>query len=685
MKKLAFFLVFKLFLINLRQIIHLMFKSQGQMTVMMKRLSALFGSRKVGSTSVLPKRVWHCIQFALLFILTFMVISLSYAQSSKKAILERSGNSITFSVDGKLSSPKVGKMPMDNERIISEFLEGNRLQGSRTIIKSSFDGESVYYEGPDVFFHFMVDAYANHRSVVFTPDDIWMLISQAFARHVNDNAEALRDKIVNHDKKITLNVQTGIDLYSPDADWNSIFRTFEEKIAENTKADIAKLMVADFSTTGTVERIASEITLMNATKAYFNFLVTYMGCGIPSITLEGTTADWEKVESRAMALEQYGMGWWTSELKPILAEFVKASRGKINQSFWKSIVRKQLVNELDRGNCGMGDITELDGWFLRLIPFDKKGRTPSSVLCTTSDMTENIVSVDFLYHQMTDTSNKTIPMTLWAGFVGSESDSRPNTVRLKHGWFVTEGNAEQRMIQQLRSHPGEPLIIDGEIPEQLRKVDYLPSITLMTSHDISVPQWLNELRIDRINFRCNDGANPDKLYSQLKEVYHGTVSRPKTDGESVFAPLGLEDDVTLDAERSYAPDDYVFNNYTSMFGGAGKDATFDGGIEQYINEHRQYTLPESSTEKRINVDVDFIVEKDGSISDPFISFTVPSSSYGFDGDIVPDSVAIKNAEADLLRVVRSMGKWKPAVNKYGQPIRSHKNIFYTYTKKKNRE
>ena len=470
---------------------------------MMKRLSALFGSRKVGSTSVLPKRAWHCIQFALLFILTFMVISLSYAQSSKKAILERSDNSITFSVDGKLSSPKVGKMPMDNERIISEFLEGNRLQGSRTIIKSSFDGESVYYEGSDVFFHFMVDAYANHRSVVFTPDDIWMLISQAFARHVNDNAEALRDKIVNHDKKITLNVQTGIDLYSPDADWNSIFRTFEEKIAENTKADIAKLMVADFSTTGTVERIASEITLMNATKAYFNFLVTYMGCGIPSVTLTGTPQDWQSILERVKEFRRYGLDWWADDLEPILTEFVKASKGKPDTRFWQSIVKKYRPGEMRGAACGFDESTELDGWFLKFFPYDRNGRLPEKVRITHEMLPEQ-VTTQFKYVILDAEGSGQVlsemQMELCAGIVGISFDEDDWTSTPKIGWFVRLSQSEEEILEKMyeKDRRGDLSLRVDRVPDVLRHAAHIKTLKLTFVGKVNLPEWLEKKDIDHL-------------------------------------------------------------------------------------------------------------------------------------------------------------------------------------------
>ena len=42
---------------------------------------------------------------------------------------------------------------------------------------------------------------------------------------------------------------------------------------------------------------------MEAMKPYFEFIVMYIVCGIPEITLEGTPEDWEKVLDKARRLK----------------------------------------------------------------------------------------------------------------------------------------------------------------------------------------------------------------------------------------------------------------------------------------------------------------------------------------------------------------------------------------------
>jgi hypothetical protein len=48
------------------------------------------------------------------------------------------------------------------------------------------------------------EAHINHFPIRIKPDDIWLLIVQAFSFHVNSNSEELRNKFVNFDGKTEL-------------------------------------------------------------------------------------------------------------------------------------------------------------------------------------------------------------------------------------------------------------------------------------------------------------------------------------------------------------------------------------------------------------------------------------------------------------------------------------------------
>ena len=78
------------------------------------------------------------------------------------------------------------------------------------IIATSFSKENnLKSMGKDAFYRSIVEAYANHLSVTLSPDMIWLVISQGFARYVNAHTEELRPKLVSHTDKMDLVIETG--------------------------------------------------------------------------------------------------------------------------------------------------------------------------------------------------------------------------------------------------------------------------------------------------------------------------------------------------------------------------------------------------------------------------------------------------------------------------------------------
>src|SRR6478735_7780337 len=181
----------------------------------------------------------------------------------------------------------------------------------------------------------MTLAYEDHYPLVLSPDDIWMVLSQSFAKHVDQNAEKLRHQFVQHEGKVKI-VWRNDSLVkgSPDNNWMDGFHFFADKIKEHIgkKHD---LLTANFTTSGPIEIAASQVVLMEAMKHYFEYGVMTM-CGIPEITLLGETSDWQSIRNRVQTFAEFnGLAAWSNRLDPILAEFVNASQGNIDQAFAK--------------------------------------------------------------------------------------------------------------------------------------------------------------------------------------------------------------------------------------------------------------------------------------------------------------------------------------------------------------
>jgi hypothetical protein len=94
---------------------------------------------------------------------------------------------------------------------------------------------------------------------VLTPDHIWLLICQGFARHVNVNAEKLRRDFVKHEGKKLLEIRRP-DLVKGDTnnDWQGTVAEFSQQIKSHL-GDHHDLLSAKFSTTTPIEQAAFEI------------------------------------------------------------------------------------------------------------------------------------------------------------------------------------------------------------------------------------------------------------------------------------------------------------------------------------------------------------------------------------------------------------------------------------------
>lgn len=435
--------------------------------------------------------------------------------------------SITFAVDEDLQPVEDRyKLTFSGQDVAISILAEDHLPKEKLVTSSFSDLKNLKAWDKDNFYQCVVYAYACHKSLALSPDMIWLLISQGFARYVNAHAEELRPKLVDHTGKMDLVVESEESLFSENADWPKLINGFASQIDQYTKGDIAKTVTADFTTTGPAERVASQITLMESVKSYFEYIAMRLSCGIPSITIQGTPNDWEAVLSKTKQLEKYGLGEWTKSLEPILQEFIRASEGKPNQQFWKCMVKQQATNKLKGGGCSMEKPTQLDGWFLKLFP-DENGQTLDSI-AHTQNMPSEMVGVSFKYRIVDPTQGSVvseIPMELRAGFIGAEEDTLTNTLTPKIGWLVNVAQEDDNMLNDLKKNDDGFLglwLRVKEVPEILGRMEHIKSLHLYFTDDVVIPEWFYRIPIDNlfINGKMSESVKADilKRLPNAKEI-----------------------------------------------------------------------------------------------------------------------------------------------------------------------
>ena len=487
-------------------------------------------------------------RITIMAILCLCFFTISYGQKSTSSpktskVLKHTKKSITFVVDEDLPAPKQEFTMLSSKDLSSRIISKKNIPSAdHKVVKTSFEGEKLCYLGEDNFFKCVVQAFADHRSLVLSPDMVWLLIGQGFSRYVNAHSEELRDKLVSHQGKMVLRVEKNNDVLDPSrGDWTQLLNDFSAMIAENTKGEVADMMIADFSTTSMDERIASQITLMETVKTYFDYLNVVIACGIPTITLEGTPEDWQKVREKARGLSKYGLEKWANELDPILAEFVKASEGKPNQAFWENMVMKYRVEKFkSKKVCGLYDINEtthLDGWFLKFFP-NENGYTWSDVL-HTDDMPSEMARGNFTQEYidpLTGATLATFPVQLWAGFVGVQVDAKTGALTPKIGWFARIGDDEQEklsLLYQIDHHGGLSYAYRHEtdtLPGILAKMTSISKLTLYFNRfPVNIPAWVDKMSIGELEIKGTlSEAEEAQLRQRFPEATITNTKKPET-------------------------------------------------------------------------------------------------------------------------------------------------------------
>lgn len=210
-------------------------------------------------------------------------------------------------------------------------------------------------------------SFAYHYPLVLSPDSVWLTISQGLALHINRHAEDVRKRFVAHEGKAQIVIRRDNFMKgAPDNDWEGAFGEFSEKIKGHIGPKNHEMIVSDFSTTGAVERAASEVVLMDAMQSYFEYGMMTM-CGIPDIELTGTVEDWEKLYHKVDGWVFDGaadLAWWTRPLRQILACFIAAAKGQIDREWWESFYK-------ENAGRGSGAVSKVSGWINWLFPYVK--------------------------------------------------------------------------------------------------------------------------------------------------------------------------------------------------------------------------------------------------------------------------------------------------------------------------
>ena len=223
-------------------------------------------------------------------------------------------------------------------------------------------------------------------------------------------------------------------------------------------------------------------------------------------------------------LEAYNMGWWTKELKPIIAEFVKTAEGHPDKTFWKNIVMEDRPDRLRGGGCSNEKPTDLDGWMVKLFPDMKKGVMRKTVPQSQMQGVE-LSEVKFKYQLIDPITMKVLEETdiaLYAGFVGVTVDEATGAIEPKIGWIARKVDEEAETLARFKNPSFSMSLADGSgtkiktVPDVLKKENHYQRLHFVFEDKVDVPEWMDDIEIDDFTI---EGYMTDAEQAQLKKRF----------------------------------------------------------------------------------------------------------------------------------------------------------------------
>jgi hypothetical protein len=207
-----------------------------------------------------------------------------------------------------------------------------------------------------------------------------------------------------------------------------------------------------------VERVACEVALLDAFQPYFEYVVECI-CGIPEITLEGTTEDWERLRTKVDHLQPYDLDFWLPNVRHICDHFVRASAGDVDLDHWGDIYKQQEEY----------GFTAINGWIVQLVPYLKNWQTGKFTVHNPLLMKQWLARYFSAQNHVDDGSapevassdlpsgvsfapfrcqwpEEEVAMEFLGGFVGVTQDEKTLALRPKLGWAVSRASEPDQLL-----------------------------------------------------------------------------------------------------------------------------------------------------------------------------------------------------------------------------------------------
>ncbi|WP_437638255.1 DUF4419 domain-containing protein [Sorangium sp. So ce854] len=204
-------------------------------------------------------------------------------------------------------------------------------------------------------------AFTQRYALVLSPDVVWFCLARGFTLHLAASPEHRR-RFLTDDSEFALLVEQPDFTLGHVNPWPALFPDFSRQVSERV-GPLRDLVTSNFSTTGPVERVSSELTVATPLAPHHDWEPPFPGDmvyphrGIPRVYLLGTPDDWRWMRQRVAMLGSVGQDRWLRPLLPVLDQIAASSEGRADPKFWRAFFRYENPSD------------ELTGWVHVLFPY----------------------------------------------------------------------------------------------------------------------------------------------------------------------------------------------------------------------------------------------------------------------------------------------------------------------------
>jgi hypothetical protein len=165
----------------------------------------------------------------------------------------------------------------------------------------------VYAKGETGLFGTIFEAWAKHWNLRTSPDDWWLPVITQVAKEIDDKANISEVRqLFRNGKEGKENIVVTMPSFTIyDTNYDVLFEQFAKEIDKRIYVKgYVNTVTSDFTTTTSVQSIASKITLMKLFKKYFDYTMCMNCCGLKVLEMMGPEQDWAHLVEKLRALKQ---------------------------------------------------------------------------------------------------------------------------------------------------------------------------------------------------------------------------------------------------------------------------------------------------------------------------------------------------------------------------------------------